>query len=791
MALSVGQHSKARGNGTNAATTAAVTTTGGSGSAFLLGIVWYGTSAAPATVTDSKSNTWTQVSSPVTFVSDPVGKAVVYKCLGGTGGATHTVSATFTDSSGGLSLFFVELLGFTSPSINGSASAVDTTNPFASGSVTTTVANAILVGVTGTYQAGNESRAWSGFTEQETYGNGATDFTGGLATQIVSATGTYTAGYTDSATGGNTVSAEAVTWIVAVSDTAIGGGSVTTSRRRPEESTAEERSQRRALIPTSGIAPQSPPPKARRGVEGDAFFLEWDAQQRRRGVPVSGVAPSVPPRLRARTVPDEQIPESLIRRPWLPPTGSAVSPDSPPLVAYDTSDLESGFTDESLQRRRSVVTSGAAVAALPPFTARRGLLDELAAPDIVPEREGPAQLRASDAPPLRRTPVLGDEAPPPDVFIEREEPAPLTGAAPQTAPIQRRASLDAPQLDDVIVVREGPAPLTSSAPQAPAPLRRAVQVGFDESLSLDTVIAEREGPSPLRATDAAPPARARSAAGEESAQDERQRRISAPTSGVAPSNPPSTRARPVADEQSPETLVRRPWLPVSGVAPSAAPVARARAISDELATEQPQRRPFAPDTARVDAPPPARPRATTEESFAEDRIVFRASPPAAPAQQASTPLRPRRTLSDEQSADPASRRPWLPAAAPPPSPPPTTRARPISDEQFPETLQRKPWTAVFGRVDAPPVLRAYSLSRAVLDEYPEAERAVRSFAALLARGTPTTIIGALVDYRAPLVDLTRLQFTAPLVDLTNLQFTAALVDTTAAQFTAAPIDCRP
>jgi hypothetical protein len=224
VALSVGNSSKARGNGTNTATTASVTTTGGAGSVFLCGVVWYGTSAAPATFVDSKLNTWTQVAAPVAFTLDANGKHVVYKCIAGTGGAGHTVTSTFTDSSGGLSMFFVELLGFSTPSINGFAGAADLTNPFSSGSVSTTVANAILVGFTGTYNSGTESRTWSGLTEIQSYPNGATDFCGGLATQIVSATGSYAASYTDVTTGGNVVSDEAVTWLVAVSDAAAAAG---------------------------------------------------------------------------------------------------------------------------------------------------------------------------------------------------------------------------------------------------------------------------------------------------------------------------------------------------------------------------------------------------------------------------------------------------------------------------------------------------------------------------------------------------------------------------------------
>jgi hypothetical protein len=122
-------------------TTAA--TTGSTGSDFFVVATWYNSTTAPV-ISDSKSNTWTQVGTNVYNSTDQTGMAV-FRCLNGTGGSSHT----FTMTSGAgtyVSMCVIELKN-TNHTIDqthqGTAAAGTTAN---SGNITTTNANDCLLG---------------------------------------------------------------------------------------------------------------------------------------------------------------------------------------------------------------------------------------------------------------------------------------------------------------------------------------------------------------------------------------------------------------------------------------------------------------------------------------------------------------------------------------------------------------------------------------------------------------------------------------------------------------------
>ena len=513
-----------------------------------------------------------------------------------------------------------------------------------------------------------------------------------------------------------------------------------------------------------------------------------EAPIRRPWRPVSGIAPSAPPRARRRQIVDEQAPPDLALR-----LGTVPAPpilDTPPLVAYDTSDLDQTPIEDASSRRRALPASGP-IAATVPIRGPRLVTSESIADERIAFRASPLASFAPQAgPPTEREPRLVDDLIADDPI--RLRPSPLVDFAPQAPPpvVRARRMIDEAAGDEAARLRQSP-PTAPAAIVAPlfAPRRSVV----DEAIFVDTP-QTREGVAPLRATDAPPVTRARPPA-EDAPQDERQRRVGIPTSGTVPSNPPPTRARPVSDEQSPEVLLRRPWQPVSAPLPSAPPVLRARPVTDEQSPETLQRKPWAPDFARVDPPPITRARSQFEDGPAQEqpqRKLWVAT--AAPITPGAPPLTRARVLPDEQSLEVLARRPWLPVSAPPPSPPPITRARTISDERFPETLQRKPWTPFFGRVDPAPSARARPLAE---DPFPPDQsfldsiwRRIRSIAAFFGIAPTPSLTRAAPDCCAPMVDLTDQPFTAVTVDLTDRPFTAAMVDLTASQFTAPLVDCR-
>jgi len=196
MALAVGQTSKGSTTGGTTATTSAVTTAT-SGSTFEVAVIYDGTSFT--SIADSKSNTYTQVGTETT-INGSNAKCRRYKCEGGAGGASHTV--TVTAASGIIVVLFMEVTGSTVVSEGTPSQAQDNASPFTSPSITTGVADTLLTSVifgdSGSNPASTSDS--TGFTVQVSELDGSTLWVAALATRAVTSTGTYNSSFTQTGT---------------------------------------------------------------------------------------------------------------------------------------------------------------------------------------------------------------------------------------------------------------------------------------------------------------------------------------------------------------------------------------------------------------------------------------------------------------------------------------------------------------------------------------------------------------------------------------------------------------
>jgi hypothetical protein len=176
-----------------ASTTGTITTT--TGSLFLVVVRMF--SGVMTAVTDSKSNTYGIVQQVQNTTDGDY--LEVWKCENGTGGAGHkpTVTAPFGTTA------FVELIevtgAATASAIDVSASVFDQASPFGV-DVTTTNPNVLVIGMYGntvgsdpvTFTAGGSFTLDTNATSTDNSAN----FSVGVATRHVSATGTYNPAFT-------------------------------------------------------------------------------------------------------------------------------------------------------------------------------------------------------------------------------------------------------------------------------------------------------------------------------------------------------------------------------------------------------------------------------------------------------------------------------------------------------------------------------------------------------------------------------------------------------------------
>lgn len=169
-----------------------------SGSTFYVWAVW-DSSGTFTSVVDSKSNSYTIVGSELTVGTM---KARLYKCVNGTGGASHT--ATFTVSAGDITLFLVEATGCDTVSpVDQSDRRTDSASPYTlAAGLTTTQANELLLtflcGDSGANPATHAETGLGSSTIAVEETNGSANWTGAVAWSYKTSTGTFNPSWTES-----------------------------------------------------------------------------------------------------------------------------------------------------------------------------------------------------------------------------------------------------------------------------------------------------------------------------------------------------------------------------------------------------------------------------------------------------------------------------------------------------------------------------------------------------------------------------------------------------------------
>lgn len=205
-------------------TTSVGQATQATGSAFLLWEVGGGGITTLSTPTDNKGNTYTAGAAQVTSAGGA--KCRWWYIENGAGGAGHTW--TFPSTGSDIrSVFVLEIKGGALSGILDQAPAgiADATSPYTSNTTGTTAqANEMIVAMVATDTvSGTETITWGGGFAQSMAIGDATFVTGGLGTQISSATGTFTSSITSSGAG-----TTGVVSFVASFKEAAGGGSTFT-----------------------------------------------------------------------------------------------------------------------------------------------------------------------------------------------------------------------------------------------------------------------------------------------------------------------------------------------------------------------------------------------------------------------------------------------------------------------------------------------------------------------------------------------------------------------------------
>ncbi len=186
--------------------TVAITTSAGTGRILVIGVVGVtNTFTAPAvsTITDNKSNTWTEVSGATIINGGASSAGAIWYAPISTSGAT-TITITHTGTAQRNSICWVrEYSGLATSTVldNATSAAGNSSTPSSGATATTVQADELIIGV-GSSAAG--SSAWTAGTG---FGNlvsdVATSFTcdGAMEDKIVAATGAQTATFTSPASG--------------------------------------------------------------------------------------------------------------------------------------------------------------------------------------------------------------------------------------------------------------------------------------------------------------------------------------------------------------------------------------------------------------------------------------------------------------------------------------------------------------------------------------------------------------------------------------------------------------
>ncbi len=217
MSIAVGGHVSKHSTSLVTVTTTAGVTTQASGSTFVVFATTGGTTAP--TITDSNLNVYSQVGSTITSALGYCG--AMYIKVNGTGGSGHTFTAT-TLTNENTSLYAIEVTGGPTSGIQDRAPAgiLDTASAYTSNLTgATTQANELLLAfiATGT-SSGTETLTWgNSFGALDAEGD-ANFSTGGTASLVVSAMGSYQSSVTSSGAG----TTEGICFIISLKDTTPG-----------------------------------------------------------------------------------------------------------------------------------------------------------------------------------------------------------------------------------------------------------------------------------------------------------------------------------------------------------------------------------------------------------------------------------------------------------------------------------------------------------------------------------------------------------------------------------------
>ncbi len=206
----------------NSVSTVAGTSTGGADSVFVL-FVSFDPGVNISTVSDSKGNTYSLIGSVVTAGT---AKLAAYKCEGGTGGASHTGSMTFSGTAYP-TLHLVEVTGaaLSSP-LDIVVSGSDSATPYTLASGTLGQAAEVVLAMCEINAVGNVG-AYSvsgGFTILSDEPDADNYWTSGVAAQVTSATTSVTASFTRLNGGATTLSG---LLLVSFKEAAAGGYTLT------------------------------------------------------------------------------------------------------------------------------------------------------------------------------------------------------------------------------------------------------------------------------------------------------------------------------------------------------------------------------------------------------------------------------------------------------------------------------------------------------------------------------------------------------------------------------------
>lgn len=201
--MQVGQTSKGRTSLGNSVDTTGVTTNV-NGSNFYVAVIT-GVAQAISTPTDNFSNIYSLVRN-VAVTLGP--EAAVYECINGIGGASHVVSCGITGGPAAVTGLFLEMLD--AGARDKENGVEDDASPFTSPSVSTVLPVELLIGMLAGNSSSNpathaisSASPASGWTIQSAADetNGASFWTGCLATQLVGVTGAYNSGFTETGSG--------------------------------------------------------------------------------------------------------------------------------------------------------------------------------------------------------------------------------------------------------------------------------------------------------------------------------------------------------------------------------------------------------------------------------------------------------------------------------------------------------------------------------------------------------------------------------------------------------------